>query len=128
MAVKKGSPEPVDYTTHPDSVIVRPDLLDLTVGQVEEVEEIIDGPLWGTLGDQTLKQGKVQRAIAFVVRKAQDPDFTWEQSAVLRLLMVMPKVDGEENPEVPPTNGRGSSTGSRSRSTSRSSPGRTSKP
>lgn len=128
MAVKKGSPNQVDYTTHPDSVIVRPDLLDLTVGQVEEVEELIEGSLWGTLGDQTLKQGKLLRAIGYVVRKAQDPDFTWEQSARLRVLMVMPQVDGKENPEVPPTNGRGSSTGSRSRSTSRSSPGRTSKP
>lgn len=130
MAVnKRGTArQEVDYLNHPDTVIVRPDLGDLTVGQVEEVEELIDAPLWETIGDQTKKQGRVQRAIAFVIRKSQDPEFTWDQAANLRLMMVLPQADDGDGEEqgIPPTNGRGSSTRSRSANTSRSSTGKTS--
>jgi hypothetical protein len=118
------------YTDHPDTVIVRPDLSDLTVGQEEEVEDLIGESIWGTLGNETKLQAKVKRAIAYVVRKAEDPTLTWEDSARLRLLMLVPGGVEQEEPgdTVPPTNGRGSSTRSRSANTSRSSTGKTSKP
>lgn len=116
-----------DYTNHPDTVIVRPDLSDLTLGQEEEVEELIGASLWGTLCDETKLQAKVKRAIAYVVRKAEDPTITWEDSARLRLLMLLPgKDENKEEGTVPPTSGRGSSTRSRSANTSRSSAGTTS--
>ncbi len=132
MAQKKPDPlarASTDYTHHPDTVIVRPDLSDLTVGQEEEVEELTGEPIWGTLGNDAKLQAKVKRAIAYVVRKAEDPSFTWEQSADLRLLMLIPGKDQTEDGDtVPPTNGSASPSKSPSRSTSRSSPGKTSKP
>lgn len=118
-----------DYTNHPDSVVVRPDLSDLTLGQEEEIEELAGAAIWDVLGDPAKPQAKMKRAIAYVVRKAEDPSFTWEDSARLRLLMLIPgKGQEEDGDTVPPTNERGSSTRSRSANTSRSSAGKTSKP
>jgi len=134
MTARKGSTNgavAADYSNDPNTVLVHADLRELTVGQIEEIEDLIDVPL-SKVFDPDRKQGKAHRAIAWVVRKAEDPSLTWEQAADLRLGMYNPdfkaKGEGEDDGKVPPTNGRGSSTRSRSANTSRSSAGRTSKP
>jgi len=88
------------------------DMNSLTCGEIEDVETLSGLPI-GHAMDPDKPAGKLWRAIACVVRRRTDPSFTWEQSASLKLFF------GEDKP-VPPTNGRGSSTRSRSRNTSRS--------
>jgi hypothetical protein len=133
MTAKKGGTNgavAASLSEDPMTVLVHPDLRELTVGQIEEIEDLTDIPLTKVF-DVDLKQGKTHRAIVFVIKKEHDPSFTWEQAAKYRLAMINPQfADDEEDGDgsaVPPTNGRGSSTRSRSASTSRGSAGRTSK-
>lgn len=69
------------------------DLDHLTVGEIEEIEELTGQGLdaFGAPGPK----GKMLRAIAFVTRKRSNPDFTWEEAGKLR-------VELGEKP-VPPT-------------------------
>lgn len=84
----------------------------LTVGEIELAEELSGLPITYAI-DPEKPKGKIMRAVGCAVRRRTDPDFTWEQAADLRVFF------GTEAP-VPPTGGRGSSTRSRSRNTSRS--------
>lgn len=57
----------------------------LTIGEIEEVEELTDMPF-----DQLAssgKKGKLMRAVAYVVKRREDPSFTWEQAGNLQLNM-----------------------------------------
>lgn len=76
--------KPDDILDNPNLVLVRDDLRDLTAGQIEEVEDLIDDTI-NVFFDRTYRQGKIRRALAYVVRKAEDPSLTYEQSADLVL-------------------------------------------
>lgn len=84
----------------------------LTCGEIELAEELSGMPITHAI-DPDKPKGKIMRALACAVRRRTDPGYTWEQASELKVFM------GEETP-VPPTGGRGSSTRSRSRNTSRS--------
>lgn len=92
--------DPNSLLDDPAAVLVTSDLRELTTGQIEEIEDLIDASL-NVFFDRTYRVGKVHRAIAFVVRKATDATFTYEQSADLKLCIRV------EQP-VPPTGESGS--------------------
>lgn len=136
MTAKKGSvvsgvaamsPAELERLTggDPDVVLLYQDLRDLTVGQVEEIEDMLDSPIH-VLFDQTKPLGKVHRTVAYVVRKALDESFTYEDSYRLKLWLYDPAQDDASGngdaPAVegsrPPTKSR--RTGARNGSTPKS--------
>ncbi|MGE3620744.1 MAG: hypothetical protein AB7L84_09805 [Acidimicrobiia bacterium] len=54
----------------------------LKIREIEEIEEIISGPI-GSAFAEGKPQGKVLRAIAYVVKRRSDPDFTLEDAGEL---------------------------------------------
>ena len=98
---------------------VRVNIGDLTIGEIAAAEALA-GVSIDNATQPGAQRGLIYQGIACVVQKRTDPGFTFDDAADVI-------VELEEAQPVPPTNGRGSSTGSRSRSTSRSSAGRTSK-
>lgn len=62
------------------------DIEDLTIAEVETIEDIT-----GMAIDEAFapgaKRGKIMRAIAFVVKRREDPDFTLEQAGNLRIAL-----------------------------------------
>lgn len=68
------------------------DLEDLTIGEIEEVEDLLDSPISEAFGEGK-RQGKALRAIAYVVNRRTNPDFTWEDAGALKLNL---KSDGAD--------------------------------
>ncbi len=60
------------------------DINSLTIGEIEEIEELGDQPI-DALFSATGKKGKALRAIAFVMKRRDNPDFTWEEAGDLRI-------------------------------------------
>lgn len=60
------------------------DLGDLTIGEIEEIEELLDRPFTGLMEDGK-PMGKTLRAIGYIARKRTDPTFTFEDAKKLKL-------------------------------------------
>ena len=60
------------------------DINSLTIGEIEEIEELGDQPI-DALFSGDGKKGKSLRAIAYVMKKRENPDFTWEDAGALRI-------------------------------------------
>lgn len=56
----------------------------LTIGEICEIEEIIDGPLDG-MAKAGARKGKLILAMAYVVKRRDNPDFTVEDAKNLRI-------------------------------------------
>lgn len=85
-----------------DFVVI--DMDELTVGEIEIIEEMADAPI-DNMGLVGARKGKLLRAIAFVGKRRTVPDFSWADSANLKLEIVKPP-DGKTN-SVPPTVAKG---------------------
>lgn len=84
----------VETSTSDDELTLNVNLDHLTTGEIELIEEIMDGPItW--LGDENKPKGKGLRAMAFVMGRRKDPEYTMEQAANMRVSLV--------EKEVPPT-------------------------
>lgn len=59
------------------------DLEDLTIGEIEEIEDLTGRSFTGLLDDGQ-PMGKVLRAVAFVAKKRENPEFTWEDAGRLK--------------------------------------------
>jgi hypothetical protein len=66
------------------SDIVSLDIQDLTVEEVELIEDYLDLPIDQAFGPNA-KRGKLLRAVAFVTKRREDPTFTWEQAGALKV-------------------------------------------
>ena len=60
------------------------DLNDLRVHEIETIEEVIGGPIDKAFSDGA-PRGKVLRAIGYVVKRRENPDFTLEDAGNLRI-------------------------------------------
>ncbi|MBB1251843.1 hypothetical protein [Streptomyces alkaliterrae] len=58
------------------------DIDDLTIAEIETIEEVIDAPL-DTMSRPDMKKGRFLRAIAVVVKRRTDPDFSVEDAGDL---------------------------------------------
>ncbi len=75
------------------------DVNDLTVGEIETIEDLIDASI-DSIGEKGARKGRFLRAVAYVVKRREDPEFTWEDAANVR--MSLP--DAEGNAEAPEPN------------------------
>ena len=74
------------------------DINDLTIGEVVLIEEMTGLPL-DALGQPDVPKGKMMQALAFISKKREDPDFTWEQAGDLKINAVSEKIDPIERDE-----------------------------
>lgn len=77
--------------TLPDHIDINLD--DLTVGEIEELEDLTDMPL-DALSKEGTKRGKFMRALAYISVRRTNPDFTWEEAGSIKVR----DITGEENP------------------------------
>ncbi|MEO6088505.1 MAG: hypothetical protein ABIQ18_35875 [Umezawaea sp.] len=74
------------------SEVLTADINDLTVGEIETIESLIDAPI-DAVGEKGFRKGTFLRAIAFVISQRTNPEFTWEDAANVR--MSLSTVDAE---------------------------------
>jgi hypothetical protein len=68
----------------------------LTLDEIDAIEEIIDAPL-DTLSKPGMRKAKLLKAMAFVIKRRDNPDFTIEDAGKLRIqLKTKPKADPTE--------------------------------
>ena len=67
------------------------DISQLTIAEVVEIEERTGLPL-DALGDADKPKGKVLQALAYIVKRRDNPEFTWEEAGLLRINPVSEKV------------------------------------
>lgn len=60
------------------------DLAELTVGEIETIEEVIDGPIDKAFADDKPK-GRALRALGYVLKRRDNPEFTLEDAGDLRI-------------------------------------------
>ena len=60
------------------------DINDLTIAEVVEIEERTGLPL-DALGQADKPKGKMLQALAYIVKRRDNPDFTWEQAGAMRI-------------------------------------------
>lgn len=70
------------------------DLQHLTISELEEIEEKSGLPI-DVLADPKRPKAKMMRAVAYVLRRRDNPAFTWEDAGSLRISF------GESPPVVP---------------------------
>ena len=81
-----------------DTDVFTIDINDLTIAEVVLIEEMTGLPL-DALGQPDVPKGKMMQALAFISKRREDPDFTWEQAGELRISAVSEKVDPTDGDE-----------------------------
>ena len=74
------------------------DVSDLTIAEVVEIEDRTGLPL-DALGDADKPKGRMLQALAYIVKKRENPDFTWEMAGELKITTTsepVPLEDGDE--------------------------------
>ncbi len=74
------------------------DINDLTIAEVVEIEERTGLPL-DALGQADKPKGKMLQALAFISKRRDDPDFTWEMAGALKIRATSEKVDPTDGDE-----------------------------
>lgn len=74
------------------SDVLSMDIDSLTIDEIEIIEDIIDGPLDG-LAKPGAKKAKLLKAMAYVVKKRENPEFTLEDAGRLRIELKSKKAD-----------------------------------
>jgi hypothetical protein len=78
--------------------ILNIDVNDLTIAEVVEIEERTGLPL-DALGQADKPKGKMLQALAYIVKRRDDPDFTWEMAGALKISATSDKVDPTDGDE-----------------------------
>ena len=60
------------------------DINDLTIAEVVEIEERTGLPL-DALGQADKPKGKMLQALAYISKRRDNPDYTWEEAGALRV-------------------------------------------
>ncbi len=68
------------------------DVNDLTIGEIVEIEERTGLPL-DALGQSDKPKGKMLQALAYISKRRDNPDFTWEMAGDLKISATSEKVD-----------------------------------
>lgn len=71
------------------------DIKNLTLGEVAKVEELSGLPL-AALADDDKPKGKMMAALAFVIKRREDPTFTLEAANRLTTQEVMALINDED--------------------------------
>jgi hypothetical protein len=78
--------------------ILNVDLNDLTIAEMVEIEDRTGMPI-DALGDPTSPKGKVLQALAFIVKRRENSEFTWEEAGALKITTSSEKIDPTEGDE-----------------------------
>ena len=60
------------------------DVNDLTIGEIVEIEERTGLPL-DALGQSDKPKGKMLQALAYISKRRDNPEFTWEMAGELKI-------------------------------------------
>ena len=74
------------------------DISDLTIAEVVLIEDKTGLPL-DALGDADKPKGRMLQALAYIVKKRQDPAYTWEQAGELKINTTSEPVDPTDGDE-----------------------------
>ena len=74
------------------------DINDLTIAEVVEIEERTGLPL-DALGQSDKPKGKMLQALAYISKRRDNPDFTWEMAGALKISATSEKVDPTDGDE-----------------------------
>ena len=74
------------------------DVNDLTIAEVVEIEERTGLPL-DALGQADKPKGKMLQALAFISKRREDPEFTWEMAGALKISTDQGHVDPSDGDE-----------------------------
>ena len=68
------------------------DINDLTIAEIVEIEERTGLPL-DALGQADKPKGKMLQALAYISKRRDNPDFTWEMAGALKISTASDPVD-----------------------------------
>lgn len=92
-------PSPTTPTPDEKADVFEVDLEDLTIAEVEEFEDLTDLPFDEALRPGA-KKGKALRGLAVILKRRENPDFSWEDAGRLRIATTpedpTPPADGGE--------------------------------
>ena len=74
------------------------DINDLTIGEIVEIEERTGLPL-DALGQADKPKGKMLQALAYISKRRDNPDFTWEMAGALKSSTDSTPVDPSDGDE-----------------------------
>ena len=74
------------------------DINDLTIGEVVEIEELTGLPL-DALGQADKPKGLMLQALAYISKRRDNPDFTWEMAGALKISTASDPVDPSDGDE-----------------------------
>lgn len=74
------------------------DISDLTISEIVEVEELTGMPL-DSLGQPDKPKGKMLQALAYITKKRENPDFTFEMAGNIKITTTESKTDPLEEDE-----------------------------
>ena len=74
------------------------DINDLTIAEIVEIEERTGMPL-DALGQADKPKGKMLQALAYISKRRDNPDFTWEMAGDLKITTESTPVDPSEGGE-----------------------------
>jgi hypothetical protein len=72
------------------------DLNDLTIAEVCEIEDRTGLPL-DAMGQADKPKGRMLQALAYIVKRREDPAFTWEMAGELKITTTAEKADPTED-------------------------------
>ncbi len=78
--------------------ILNVDVSELTIGEIVEIEERTGLPL-DALGQADKPKGKMLQALAYISKRRDNPDFTWEMAGALKISATSEKVDPTDGDE-----------------------------
>ncbi len=74
------------------------DINDLTIGEIVEIEERTGLPL-DALGQADKPKGKMLQALAYISKRRDNPEFTWEMAGELKISTDSTPVDPTDGDE-----------------------------
>jgi len=78
--------------------VLNVDINELTIAEVVEIEERTGLPL-DALGQADKPKGKMLQALAYIVKRRDDPEFTWEMAGALKINTTSEKIDPTDGAE-----------------------------
>ena len=78
--------------------VLNVDISELTIAEVVEIEERTGLPL-DALGQADKPKGKMLQALAYIVKRRDNPDFTWEMAGAMKINTTSEKVDPTDGDE-----------------------------
>ena len=74
------------------------DVSALTIAEVVEIEDRTGLPL-DALGQADKPKGRMLQALAFIVKRRENPDYTWEEAGELKINTTSEKIDPTDGAE-----------------------------